>query len=411
MSAPRAVVIVGGGQGGLEAAAALRAGGFDGAVTIVGEEPGLPYERPPLSKGLLSGELSAADVALRPEPFFGEQAIELLAGRRAASIDRDRRRVELDDATSLHYDHLVLATGARNRELDPAGGELDGVLGLRTLADAIELRERLARAQSVVIVGAGFIGLEVASVAAKAGLEVTVIEAQPRPMTRTTTAETAAFFSAAHRRNGVSLRLGRALAAIHGSGGRATHVEDTEGGKHPADVVLLAVGIVPNDELAAAAGLAVAHGVLVDDHLRTADPAISAIGDCARFPSRLWESPVLLESVQNAADQAHAVATRITGAGAPYAAVPWFWSDQAGVRLQLAGRTADAEQTVLNGDPGGARFSTLCFRAGRLCGVESVGRAGDHVAARRLLAGSDPGLPPAAAAAAGFELKAYARSR
>ena len=411
MSAPRAVVIVGGGQGGLEAAAALRARGYDGAVTIVGAEAGLPYERPPLSKALLAGEQSAADVALRPAPFFAEQSIELLAGRTATGIDRQRRRVELDDATSLHYDHLVLATGARNRELELAGGELDGVLGLRTLADAIELRERLAQAQSVVIVGAGFIGLEVATVAAKAGLEVTVIEAQARPMTRTTTAETAAFFSAAHRRNGVSLRVGAAVASISGSDGRATHVEDADGGKHPADVVLLAVGIVPNEELAAGAGLAVAHGVLVDQHLRTADPAISAIGDCARFPSRLWESPVLLESVQNAADQAHAVAARITGAGAPYAAVPWFWSDQAGVRLQIAGRTADAAQTVSSGDPGGARFSTLCFRAGRLCGVESVGRAGDHVAARRLLAAGDPGLSPAAAAAAGFELKAYARSR
>jgi 3-phenylpropionate/trans-cinnamate dioxygenase ferredoxin reductase subunit len=411
VSAPRAIVIVGGGQGGLEVAAALRAGGYDGAVTIVGEEPGLPYERPPLSKGLLAGEQSAADATLRPEPFFGEQAIELLRGRRATSIDRDRRRVELDDATSLRYDHLVLATGARNRELELAGVELDGVVGLRTLADALELRERLTRAQSVVIVGAGFIGLEVASVAAKAGLEVTVIEAQPRPMTRTTTAETAAFFSAAHARNGVRLLLGGALRAIHGSAGRAIGVEDAEGGNHPADVVLLAVGIVPNDELAAAAGLPVAHGILVDEHLRTADPAISAIGDCARFPSRLWESPVLLESVQNAADQAHAVAARITGAGTPYAAVPWFWSDQAGVRLQLAGRTADAQQTVLSGDPAGGRFSTLCFRAGRLCGVESVGRTGDHVAARRLLAGSDPDLSPAAAAAAGFELKAYARSR
>jgi 3-phenylpropionate/trans-cinnamate dioxygenase ferredoxin reductase subunit len=411
VSAPRAVVIVGGGQAGLEAAAALRAGGYDGAVTIVGEEPGLPYERPPLSKGLLSGERSAADTALRPQPFFAEQAIELLAGRQATSIDRQRRSVELDDGTSLRYEHLVLATGARNRELVLAGAELEGVLALRTLADAIELRERLGRAQSVVIVGAGFIGLEVASVAAKAGLDVTVIEAEPRPMTRTTTAETAAFFSAAHAGNGVGLSHGRALAAIHGSAGRATHVEDAGGGRYRADVVLLAVGIVPNDELAAAAGLAVARGVLVDQHLRTADHAISAIGDCARFPSRLWESPVLLESVQNAADQARSVAARITGTLAPYAAVPWFWSDQAGVRLQIAGRTADAEQTVLSGDRGGARFSTLCFRAGRLCGVESVGRAGDHVAARQLLASADPGLSPTAAAAAGFELKAYARSR
>ena len=413
MSARSAVVIVGGGQAGLEVAAALRTRGHEGAVTIVGEEPGLPYERPPLSKGLLWGDVAAQDTALRPAAFFAEQAIELLSASRATAIERDRRRVILDDGTQLHYDHLVLATGGANRALEVPGANLDGVVSLRTLAEASDLRERLERAGAIAIVGAGFIGLEVATAAAKRGLQVTVLELEQRPMTRTTTPATAAVFSGAHERAGVALHTGRGIRAIHGAGGSVTHVEDSQGRRHAADVVLTAVGITANDALAAAAGLPVQRGILVDADLTTQDPAISAIGDCARFPSRLWEEgPVRLESVQNAADQARAVAARIAGVSAPYEAVPWFWSDQAGVRLQIAGRTADAEQAVVCGDPDGARFSVLCFRADRLCGVESVGRSGDHVAARRLLAqGGQGGPTPQQAAARGFELKAYAHAR
>jgi 3-phenylpropionate/trans-cinnamate dioxygenase ferredoxin reductase subunit len=410
VGAPRSVVIVGTGQGGCEVAAALRAGGYAGTVTMVGEEPGVPYERPPLSKALLAGEVAPEQITLRPEAYFHDRQIELLESRRAMRIDRPGRRLELDDGTLLAFEHLVLATGARNRTLELAGGELDGVLGLRTLADSLELRQRLEQAQSIVIVGAGFIGLEVASVARRAGREVTVLELAERAMTRTTTAATAAFFAQAHREHGVKLEFRSAVRTLLGSGGRVSAVEDSDGGRHAAQVVLIAVGVQPNDELAADAGLPVAAGVLVDRRLLSGDPAISAIGDCARFPCALWEAPVLLESVQNAADQAHAVAVRILGGDAPYATVPWFWSDQAGLRLQIAGRSADAEQVVVCGDPEADRFSALCFRAGRLCGVESVGRPGDHVAARRLLT-SDPGLSPVAAAAADFDLKAYARSR
>lgn len=412
MSGGHAVVIVGGGHAGLEVAASLRARGHAAAVTIVGDEETLPYERPPLSKGLLSGELSEHETALRPESFFAEQAIELHSGRRASVIERDIRRVTLDDGTRLHYDHLVLATGGANRVLEVPGVNLDGVVSLRTLADAIDLRERLGRSRAIAIVGAGFIGLEVATAAAKRGLQVTVLELEHRPMTRTTTAATAAFFGAAHARDGVAIRTNTAISAIRGSHGRVTHVEDSDGHRHPADIVLVAVGIAPNDQLASAAGLPVDRGILVGPELTTADPAISAIGDCARFPSRLWtDGPVRLESVQNAADQARSVAARIAGASVPYGAVPWFWSDQAGVRLQMAGRTADADQTVVSGDPAAARFSVLCFRAGGLCGVESVGRPGDHVAARRLLGAAAGGGPtPKQAASAGFELRDYARA-
>jgi 3-phenylpropionate/trans-cinnamate dioxygenase ferredoxin reductase subunit len=411
VGAAGAIVIVGGGQAGCEVAAALRSGGHQGPVTIIGEEPGVPYERPPLSKALLAGEVAPSQIELHPRAFFAERDIELLEGRRATAIDRPASRVQLDDGTALSYEQLVLATGARNRTLQLPGSQLDGVLGLRTLADSLELRERLARARSIVVVGAGFIGLEVASMAAASGCEVTVLELEGRPMTRTASSPTAAFFASAHRERGVRLRLATAPRAIEGAGGRVAAVEDSSGERHAADIVLIAVGVAPNDELAAAAGLPVDRGVLVDQQLQTADPRVAAIGDCARFPSPLWESPILLESVQNAADHARAVAARILGHGYPYSAVPWFWSDQAGVRLQIAGRSSDADEVVICGEPQAARFSALCFRGGRLCGVESVGRVGDHVAARRLLASEDPGLTPKAAGADAFDLKAYARSR
>ena len=408
MGAPRSVVIVGAGQGGCELAAALRGASYDGRVVLVGEEPGLPYERPPLSKALLAGEAVAADLVLRPEAFFRDREIELLDRRRAVTLDRRLRRLELDDGTTLAYEHLVLATGARNRTLELPGSELDGVVGLRTLADAIDLRDRLGQAQDVAIVGAGFIGLEVASVARAADRTVAVFEAAARPMTRTTSAVTAGFFTEAHRERGVELCFGTTVERICGSAGRVSGIIDGEGRRRPAQVVLIAVGVDPNDGLAAAAGVPVSRGVQVDKHLLSGDPAISAIGDCARFPSSLWAAPVVLESVQNAADQAHAVARRILGGDAPYTAVPWFWSDQAGARLQIAGRTADADEVVLCGEPDAKRFSALCFIGGRLAGVESVGRSGDHVAARRLLASGTP-LSPAIAGVADFDLKAYAR--
>jgi len=321
--------------------------------------------------------------------------------------------VTLDDGARIQYEHLVLATGARNRRAeDLPGSDLDGVLALRTLAESLELRERLQGAERVAIVGAGYIGLEVASAAASLGREVDVFEAAERPMTRTTSAPMAAFFASAHERRGVRLHLGAAPAAIAGSGSRVEAVQDARGKRHRADVVLIAIGAQPDDELAARAGLAVDRGVIVDELLRCPqDQAISAIGDCARFPSRHFGGVTALESVQNAAEQGRAVAARIaSGSQAPYAAVPWFWSDQAGLRLQIAGRTADADQTIVCGEGDDARFSVLCFIEGRLCGVESVGRPGDHVAARRLLAGDERRLQAREAAAPGFELRDYARA-
>lgn len=407
--APLRVVIVGAGQAGVQAAASLRELGFDGSVTIVGDEPDMPYQRPPLSKEFLTGEADESALALHGPSFYAEKAIELRTGTRAVALDRQRRRLELADGGELPYDHVVLATGARNRSLPLAGSELDGVVALRTLGEAADLRERLGSIECAAVVGGGFIGLELAAVATGLGVEVAVVEALPRVLARAVSPETAARIAAVHLERGTAFRLGTTVERIRGEGGRVAGVETSAGEQIACELVLVAAGVVPNVELAAAAGLPVEDGIVVDAALATSDPAVSAIGDCAAYPSR-WGAPrIRLESVQNAVDHGRCVATRLAGEPAPYDAVPWFWSDQPPLRLQIAGVTAGHDETVLLGDPDDARsFSVCCFRDGSLLGVESVGRAADHVAARRLLAAGTP-LSPAEAAAPGFELKAHGR--
>ncbi|GAA0580548.1 FAD-dependent oxidoreductase [Craurococcus roseus] len=409
MSRPGTVLVLGAGQAGFQVAASLREDGFDGRVVLVGEEPGLPYQRPPLSKAYLTGKADAVAVRLRPEKFFTEHRLELRAGERAVRIDRVGRRVALASGESLPYDHLVLALGARNRALPVPGAELDGVVQLRTLTDAEGLRQRLERAGEAVVVGAGFIGLEFAAVAAARGVAVTVIESTDRPMARSLSPAMSAFFRDAHERQDARFAFGATVVRVLGDG-RATGVETADGRRFPADLVLVGIGVVPNAELAAEAGLAVADGIVVDEHLATGDPAISAIGDCARHPCRFAgsDAPVRIESVQNAVDQARCVAARLAGRStAPYAAVPWFWSDQGALKLQIAGLATPHNRAVPRGDPAAGAFSVFCFRGGRLAGVESANRPLDHVFARKLLAnGAD--LTPEQAADPGFDLKALA---
>ena len=414
MSRPGTVLVLGTGQAGFQVAASLREEGFDGRVVLVGEEPEPPYQRPPLSKAYLTGKADADAVRLRPEKFFAEHRLELRAGERAARIDRAGRRVALVSGGALPYDHLVLAVGSRNRALPVPGAELDGVVQLRTLADAEELRQRLEAAREAVVVGAGFIGLEFAAVAAARGVAVTVVEATDRPMARSLSAEMSAFFRGAHERQDVRFVFGATVVRVLGDGGgRATGVETADGRRFPADLVLVGIGVVPNAELAAGAGLAVADGIVVDEHLATSDPAISAIGDCVRHPSPFAAAgagPVRIESVQNAVDQARCVAARLAGRrAAPYAAVPWFWSDQGALRLQIAGLATPHERAVVRGDPAKGAFSVFCFRGGRLVGVESANRPLDHVLARKLLA-NGTGLAPEQAGDPGFDLKAHANS-
>jgi 3-phenylpropionate/trans-cinnamate dioxygenase ferredoxin reductase subunit len=409
MPAP-VVAIVGAGQGGFQTAASLREAGFDGRIVLIGNEACLPYERPPLSKSYLAGHSPLAELWLRPQAFYDKEQIDYLAGETVAAIDRPGKSLRLASGRKIRADHVVLATGARCRFLPVPGADLDGVLPLRTLADADLLRERLSAAREVVVVGAGFIGLEFAAVAGALGVGVHIVEVTREPMGRVVSAEISHFYARMHQDWGAELLLGTGIARILGREGKVVAVETDDGRRLSADLVLVCIGVVPNGELAAEAGLAVDNGVVVDAALQTADPAIFAIGDCANFPTRFAPGPVRLESVQNCVDQARAVAASIAGKPALYDKVPWFWSDQRALRLQIAGLAIGHDRTVVRGDPDSGAFSVFCFRDGRLVGVESVNRPLDHMIARRLLAGPST-LTPQQAADPDYDLKAHAAGR
>jgi 3-phenylpropionate/trans-cinnamate dioxygenase ferredoxin reductase subunit len=409
--AEQRVVIVGAGHGGFQLAASLRQGGFDGAVVLLSNEPVLPYQRPPLSKDYLDGKIGLDLLLMRPEAFYRDHRIDYLPGMRAAEIDRAARQLRLALGETLDYDHLVLATGARNRVPPLPGIELDGVSYLRNLAETDELRQRLAAAAHIVVIGAGFIGLEFAAVARGKGKPVRILELTDRVMGRVVCPATSAFFAAAHRQNGVEFSFGAQAVRIAGVGGRVDHIELTDGERLKADLVLVSIGVVPNGELAAAGGLAVQNGIVVDAELKTADPAISAIGDCCAYPSVHAQGAMTrLEAVQNAADHARCVADRILGKPHPYTALPWFWSEQGPLRLQIAGLTAGHDHTVLRGSVETGEFSVFCYRDGTLLGVESVNRPADHAHARRLLSAGRQ-VSPEQAADDSFDLRAAASAR
>lgn len=402
------VVIVGAGHAGVQVADSLRARGFGGVLTLIGDEAALPYQRPPLSKNFLAEAADPVPIPLRGKRFFSENRIELRTGVTVTAVDRLRRAVVLDNGEELPYSSLVLATGAATRSLAVPGNDLAGVHELRTLTDAENLREALAAARSVVVVGAGFIGLEFAAAGRERGVEVTVLEAAERPLERALSPEMSDYFAAAHRRMGTDLRLGEGLVALTGHAGSVAAAVGTSGREYAVDLVLLGVGVRPRDELARAAGLAVDNGVVVDENLRTADSVVYAVGDCANF---LGESPgtrMRLESVQNATDQGRHVADMILGGTTSYAEVPWFWSNQGTLRLQIAGLTRPGDTTVVSRDARSGRFSVFCFRDGRLVAVESLNRPADHMAARRVLAAADR-LTAEQVADPAFSLKYHAK--
>lgn len=400
------IVVVGAGHAGVHVADALRAGGFEGPLTLVGDEPVLPYQRPPLSKEHLAS--GGTPLPLRAGRFFADHGIDLRTGVTATAIDRASGTVRLGDGAMLPYDVLVLATGAANRRAAVPGVDLAGVHALRTLADADSLRAQLPHARSVLVVGAGFIGLEVAAAARTRGLPVTVLEAADRPLGRAVSPAMADHVADAHGRMGTVLRFGEALAAFTGSRGRVTGVVSSTGVEYRADIAVVGIGVVPRTALAAAAGLPVADGVVVDENLRTADPAIYAVGDCANHPCAHTGTRLRLESVQNATDQGRHVAAGILGGSSGYAGLPWFWSEQGALKLQIAGVRLPGDESVGIGDPATGRFSVCCFRDGRLVAVESINRPADHIAARRLLAaGRSP--DPEQLGDPAFTLKDFAR--
>lgn len=379
------VVIVGAGQGGLQAAMSLRDHGFTGPLTLVGAERTAPYQRPPLSKSYLAGADDAGALTLRPPSFFQAHRIRLRSGVRAVDIDRVGGKLVLDTAERLPYRHLVLATGARPRALPIPGTDLAGVQPLRTVADADELRRRTSVPARLVIIGGGLIGMEAAATAVLAGHQVTVIEQQPRILSRVLGPDIAAYLDELHRAHGTTILTEHGVLALHGEAGRVREVRLDDGSRLPADIVLVCVGVLPNTRLATFTDLGVADGILVDDRLRTCDPAISAIGDCASFPC--GDRRIRLESVHNAVDQARHLGALRTGAlDAPFRAVPRFWTHQFQARVQMAGLAAPDDESVVDGDPGSGRFTVRRFRDGRLSAVESVNQPAVHLAARRLLA-------------------------
>ena len=398
-----AVAIVGAGHAGFQAAASLRQHGFADPIYLINDEAHLPYQRPPLSKAYIKGSAGPESLMFRPEKFYRDQTIELVADR-AIAIDRAARRLKLASGRTLDYGHLVLATGARNRLLDIPNANLPDVRYLRILDDSEDLRRRMASRRRVVIIGAGFIGLEFAATARIKGLEVDVIELGSRVMARAVTVEVSDYFQARHAEAGIRIHLGVQATSIEAQGDKVSGVSLSDGRHLPADLVVVGVGVLPNVELAAEAGLPVASGIIVNEHLLTADSNISAIGDCALFESPRFGGSLRLESVQNATDHARCVAARLTGDDKPYDGQPWFWSDQGDDKLQIAGLTTGYDRVVLRGDPAQKAFSAFCYKGDQLLGIESINRAGDHMFGRRCLA-MDRSLAPEQAADTGFDLK------
>ena len=379
------VLIVGAGQAASQLIASLRQDGFEGDIALVGDEPYIPYQRPPLSKAFLAGELARERLFIKPDEFYTEAKVALHLNTRAAAIDRARKVVKLANGKDLPFTTLAITTGSRVRKLPLPGADLPGCYYLRGIADVEVLQDKLKPGNRVAIIGAGSIGLEVAAVAAKHKLKVTVLEALPRVMARAACPELSAFYEDAHRTAGVDIRCSTKLEAIEKSGDALTL--KTSGGPIDVDFVLIGIGIVPNVELGANAGLKIDNGIVVDEHARTEDPAIYAIGDCANLPCSFSTSGrVRLESVQNAIDQAKHAALAMRGKAKPYNDVPWFWSDQYDLKLQIAGLGDPADQIVLRGDPASRSFAAFRLRDGVVAAVEAVNAAPEYMMGRRLIA-------------------------
>ena len=406
----QSIVIVGAGHGGSQAAASLREEGHQGPITLLSAEAEWPYQRPPLSKAYLKGAMDASGLPLRGQSFFRDHDVDLRLGVGATRIDRASGLVQASGGETFAYDRLILATGARNRIPPIPGVDRAGVFFLRSIADAKGIKERLDAAERIVVIGAGFIGLEIAATARALGKTTTIVEIADRPMSRALSAPMSAFFRRAHEGFGATFRFGVGAAEIGGGAdGRAAFVTLSDGARLDADLVVVGAGVLAQDALAAEAGLMCKNGIVVDAHLRTSDARIFALGDCASFPDPNGLGPIRLESVQNAVDQARAIARTIVGKGEPYRALPWFWSDQGDLKLQIAGLSIGADLWATRGDPEARAFSTFGYRGGKLAAVESVNRGGDHQAARRILAAGLSPTPEQVSDPA-FDLRKFALS-
>ncbi|MCL4798155.1 MAG: FAD-dependent oxidoreductase [Burkholderiales bacterium] len=404
MTTPQSVVIVGAGQAGGWAAKTLRAEGFAGRITLVGDEPHPPHERPPLSKAVLAGASEPAVCDLFKAETLAELALDCIPAERATAIDRAARVVLTDRGRRLAYDRLVIATGSRVRRLAVPGADLPGVRYLRTIADALALRERLGAGARLLVVGGGWIGLEAAATARKRGATVTVLEAADRLCARAVPAEVSAFLARLHASHGVAIRLGAKLERFEPAAGGALQAVLADGTRIAADTVLVGVGIVPNVELAREAGLEVANGIVVDDQGRTSDPDVFAAGDVTDLPAARLGRRVRLESWQNAQDQAIVAAKAALGGDARYDPLPWFWSDQYDANIQMLGMPERWPAGIARGDPAGTSFSLFYLRGDRgpdgaaaIEAVVSINAPRELRAARRLIEQGRPVIPQALA--------------
>ena len=384
------VVILGAGHAGGTAAALLRQYGHTGKITLVGEEPIPPYQRPPLSKAWLKGEADADALALKPLEFYADNGIDFLAGVRGVKLARSPKELTLSDGRVLNYDILILATGARALKLPVPGADLSGLLELRTAADAEALKSAVGPGKRLAVVGGGYIGLEVAASGRALGAEVVVIEREPRLLARVACEALSTFFRTYHEQNGVTFELGASVTGFVGENGQVTGVTLADGRTVPCDAAVIGVGATPNDEIAADAGLDTARGVVVNLEARTSDPAIFAIGDVAHRPMPIYDRMFRMESVPNALEQAKQAACAITGRPAPAGEVPWQWSDQYDLKLQIAGYAFDVDEVLLRGDPASGKFAVFHLKGDQIQSVEAINSPPEFMMGKQLIGNRKP---------------------
>ena len=388
------IVIAGAGHAAGQTIVSLRQGGYAGRIVLVGEERYLPYQRPPLSKKFLAGEVDVSRLLVRQEKFYEEHAVDLLLNTRVTAIDPGRRTASLSSGQQLGYDKLVLATGSRVRPAELPGSRLSGIHYLRTIEDVDRIRDQFHPGASLVIVGAGYIGLEVAAVAVTHGLKVTVVELADQVMARVEAPALSEFMERVHRSAGVEIRCNTGVQSFAGNT-RLRGVVGSDGVEIPADLAIVGIGILPNVEVAQAAGLTCHNGIMVDEYCRTSDPDVLAVGDCTNHPNPLLGTRVRLESVHNAQEQAKTAAATILGRLEPYAQVPWFWSDQYDLKVQIVGFSSRTQQAVVRGDPESRSFALFYLDDGRLTSVYAVNSAREFMLSKKLIAlraRPEPGL-------------------
>ena len=394
LSTAQTVVIIGGGQAGAQAIVSLRQWGFEGEICLIGAESALPYQRPPLSKAYLKGEMEEARLYFKPAEWYESERVNVLTGLEATKIDRTNRHIILSNGGEVEYDALIIATGSRPRPLPLPGANLGNVFELRGLTDVQALAPEATAGKHAVIVGAGYIGLEAAAVARQLGLDVTVLEMADRVLARVTSPAISDYYTKLHQRHGVTIRTGARLEALLGDNGKVTAARLASGEELACDLALVGIGILPNQELAAEAGIACDNGILVDRDARTNDPRIFAAGDCASRPLVHYGRHGRLESVHNAIEQGKLAAAAILGRPRPAEDTPWFWSDQYDVKLQIAGLSQDYDEIVLRGTPENDQFAVFYFKSGRLIAADAVNAAPEFLVAKKLIM-SGASLAPA----------------